>query len=235
MESIKQFKIRASSAGKIMGAKGLGETGKSFCKQWLKENIYKRRTESKSKYIDKGNRLEEDGFTLTASELNLGMVYKNEEFFEDIFFCGTPDLIHDGVVYDNKCSWSLDTFPMFELEIPSKDYYYQLQVYMHLTGCDRAALCYTLIDADYDLVEQAVKWLTPDQMPKAIANMVYTRKAFDYFINEFCHEVKTIDFVEIPESDRLKVFSFNYDVDVITKLQERVIECQEYISSLLNK
>ena len=235
METTKQFKIRASAAGKIMGAKGLGETGKTFCKQWLKEQLYNRRPEIKSKYIDKGNRLEEDGFTLTATELNLGMVYKNEEFFEDDFFCGTPDLIHDGVVYDNKCSWSLDTFPMFESEIPNKDYYYQLQVYMHLTGCRKASLCYTLIDADYDLVSQAVKWLTPNQVPKTIANMVYTQKAFDEFADEFCPDEKTIDFVEIPESDRLKVFSFDYDADVIAKLQERVQECQEYINSLLNK
>jgi hypothetical protein len=45
------FKIRASSAGKISGIKGLGETGKTYCKQWLKEKLYKRRTEIKSKYI----------------------------------------------------------------------------------------------------------------------------------------------------------------------------------------
>ncbi|WP_395805042.1 hypothetical protein [Daejeonella sp.] len=230
------FKVRASAAGKIMGAKGLGETGKSFCKQWLKEHLYKRRPELKSKYIDKGNRLEDDGLTMAALELNLGMIYKNDEFFQDDFFCGTPDLIHDGVVYDNKCSWSLDTFPMFESEIPNKDYYYQLQVYMHLTGCTKASLCYTLVDADYDLVSQAVKWLTDkESIYRTISNMVYTQKAFDEFKQEFCHDSKSYYFVEIPESDRLKVFSFDYDADVIAKLQERVQECQEYINSLLNK
>jgi hypothetical protein len=124
---------------------------------------------------------------------------------------------------------------MFESEIPNKDYYYQLQVYMHLTGCTKASLCYTLIDADYDLVSQAVKWLTPNQIPKAIANMVYTQKTFDAFADEFCPGIIKSDFIEIPESDRLKVFSFDYDADVIAKLQKRVQECQEYINSLLNK
>jgi len=227
------FKIRASSAGKIAGVKGLGETGKSYCKQWLKETLYKRRTEIKSKYIDKGNRLEEEGFTLMALQLDLGMVYKNHEFFKDDYFCGTPDLIHNGVVYDNKCSWSLDTFPMFESEIPNSDYFNQLQVYMHLTGCRKASLCYTLIDADIDLVMQAVKWTTEARnIFKTISNMVYTKSAFGEYIEEFCNGF-TGPFVEIPESDRIKTFEFEYDPQVIEKLQSRVVECREYINSLL--
>lgn len=231
---MEKFKIRASSAGKIAGVKGLGETGKTYCKQWLKETLYKRRTEIKSKYIDKGNRLEEDGFTLMTLQLDLGMVYKNEKFFEDDYFCGTPDLIHNGIVYDNKCSWSLDTFPMFENEIPNSDYFNQLQVYMHLTGCRKAALCYTLIDADYDLISQAVKWITePKKIFKTIANMVYTQRAFYDYVLEFCPDAKG-KFIEIPESDRLKVFEFDYDPQVIEKLKNRVLECREYINTLLN-
>lgn len=227
------FKIRASSAGKISGIKGLGETGKTYCKQWLKEKLYKRRTEIKSKYIDKGNRLEEEAFTLMALQLDLGMVYKNDKYFEDDYFCGTPDLIHNGVVYDNKCSWSLDTFPMFESEIPNSDYFNQLQVYMHLTGCTKASLCYTLIDADYDLVSQAVKWLTePKKIYSTIFNMVYTKEAYKVYYEEFCDGFEG-NFIEIPEADRIKTFEFDYDPQVIEKLKARVVECREYISTLV--
>jgi hypothetical protein len=61
---MESFKIRASSCSKIMGVKGLGQTGYTYLESWLKEAMFKRRPEIKSKYIDKGNISEEDGFTL---------------------------------------------------------------------------------------------------------------------------------------------------------------------------
>jgi hypothetical protein len=231
---MEQFKIRASGSGKIAGIKGLGETGKTFCKEWLKQKLYKRRKDIKSKYIDKGNRNEEDGFTLMALELDLGMVYKNLSYFQSEHFCGTPDLIHNGIVYDNKCSWDLSTFPMFETEIPNKDYWWQLQVYMELTGCRKATLAYTLIDADMDLIDQSVKWETdPEKIYQTICNMVYTQERFDEAKTEYCSRAESDFFVEIPAKNRIKTFSFDYDPEAILKLQERVEECREYISSLL--
>jgi hypothetical protein len=122
---------------------------------------------------------------------------------------------------------------MFETEIPNSDYFNQLQVYMHLTGCRKASLCYTLIDADIDLVMQAVKWTTEARnIFKTISNMVYTKSAFGEYIEEFCNGF-TGPFVEIPESDRIKTFEFDYDPQVIEKLQSRVVECREYINTLL--
>lgn len=76
----------------------LPEGAKTYCKKWLNETIWKRRKELKNKFVDKGNRSEEDGFTLMAVELGMGMVYKNQSFFQSDHFCGTPDLIHGGVV-----------------------------------------------------------------------------------------------------------------------------------------
>jgi hypothetical protein len=47
---------------------------------------------------------------------------------------------------DIKNSWDCWTFPLFENEIPTKDYFYQLQIYMHLTGRKKAKLVYILLD-----------------------------------------------------------------------------------------
>ena len=68
-----------------------------------------------------------------------------------IFFCGTPDLILEDEVLDIKNSWDCFTFPLFENEIPTKDYFYQLQVYMHLTGKRKARLVYVLLNTPEDL------------------------------------------------------------------------------------
>src|SRR5690606_4745172 len=88
----------------------LPEGLKSYCKQWLKETLYKRREQVKSKYISKGHDTEEEGFTMMAVHLKLGFVQKNEEFKQDDFIMGTCDLDHDAsdTVFDNKSSWSLD-------------------------------------------------------------------------------------------------------------------------------
>lgn len=232
---MEEFKIRASSASKIAGVKGLGLTGQSYCEAWLKEKMYNRRSEIKSKYLDKGNLSEEDGFTLMALELNLGMVFKNNGYFENDFICGTPDLIVGGIVYDNKCSWSLDTFPMFNNEIPNKDYWWQLQCYMDLTGCKEAVLAYTLIDAPFELVQQAVKYeFNANKIYKIIMNMVYTRKYFDQLVETFCASSELKTFVEIPKEKRIKTFNILYDNDSILMLQKRVLESRNFINSLLN-
>lgn len=218
-----------------MGAKGLGQTGYSYLESWLKEAMFKRRPEIKSKYIDKGNISEEDGFTLLTLQKGLGMVYKNEKHFENDFMTGTPDLIHDGIVYDNKCSWSLDTFPMFDKEVPNKDYYWQLQTYMELTGCDKSVLAYTLIDADISLIQQAVKWETdPEKIYRIICNMVYTQSAFDEAVNEFCFNAKSDYFVEIPEEKRIKCFEIARNDKDIELIKERVKESRIHINYLLN-
>ena len=150
------FKIRASASGKIMTnsrskSELLSETTKTYVKEWLIEKIYGFRKEIKSKYLTKGLKLEDTAIDKAIEWLDLPFTLKNEKFFEDDFFCGTPDLIVDNVVYDIKCSWDAFTFPLFENEIPNKDYFYQLQVYMHLTGCKKAVLTYVLLNTPEEL------------------------------------------------------------------------------------
>lgn len=231
---MEQFKIRASGSVNIMGVKGLGQTGETFLEKWLKEFYYKRRPDIKSKYLTKGNVCEEDGFTLMALQLNLGMVYKNEKFFENDYACGTPDLIVNDTVYDNKCSWSLDTFPMFDKE-PDKKYWWQLQTYMWLTGTKKAVLAYTLIDAPIELIEQAIKWLnSPDEIYRTICNMVYTKEYFDKLVADFCPLTELDYFVEIPEEKRIKTFAFDYDHEAINKLTGRVLESRIFLNKLIS-
>lgn len=91
------------------------------------------------------------------------------------FFCGTPDLIVENVVYDIKCSWDCFTFPLFENEIPNKDYFYQLQVYMYLTGCKKAVLTYVLLNTPEELTYEEKH--NYDNMDKKYRIKTYS---FDY-------------------------------------------------------
>jgi len=150
------FKARASAGGKLMTAprsktETLSETTKTYLYEWLTEKIYGVRKEIKSKYLNKGLKLEDTAIDKTIEWLDLPFTIKNEQFFEDDYFTGTPDLIVDGVVYDTKCSWDCFTFPLFDTEIPTKDYFYQLQIYMELTGCKKAKLVYVLLNTPEEL------------------------------------------------------------------------------------
>lgn len=150
------FKIRASASGKLMvnpRAKNekLSETTKTYVQEWAKEHIYGVKNEIKSKYLEKGLMLEDTAIDKAIEWLDMPFSLKNEKFFEDDFFTGTPDLIVEDTVYDIKCSWICFSFPLFEKEIPTKDYFFQLQTYMHLTGCKKAVLTYVLLNTPEEL------------------------------------------------------------------------------------
>lgn len=129
----------------------LSDTAKNYVFDYLKEHIYGVRKEIKNKYLSKGLTLEGEAIDTAIDWLNLPFVLKNEKYFEDDYFCGTPDLILEDEVLDIKCSWDCFTFPLFEKEVPTKDYFYQLQVYMHLTGKTKSRLVYVLLNTPEEL------------------------------------------------------------------------------------
>src|SRR3546814_2144020 len=102
------FKIRCSGISEIMGIKGLGKTGTDHCDNWMKEQIYKRRKDFASKYFDKGNACEDAAIEYASQHLEWGDVKKNDEWFEDDFFQGTPDVMMPdrGIISDIKNSRS---------------------------------------------------------------------------------------------------------------------------------
>jgi hypothetical protein len=147
------FKIRASAGGKLMTeprakSETLSETTKSYLKEWAISQIFNVKNEIKSKYTERGIQDEDKAIDLMMTVLDLPFTIKNEQYFENDYFCGTPDLIVGDTVYDAKCVWSCFTFPIFEKELQNKDYFYQLQIYMQLTGCKKAVLTYVLLDND---------------------------------------------------------------------------------------
>lgn len=247
--SIPKFKARCSRLGQIMTnprskTETLSETTKTYLTEWILEKKYGRRKEFSNKYLEKGLDTEQDGFQLIQNQLFKGIFLpKNKELFENNHFVGTPDVIISDIVIDNKSSWSLFTFPIGETTITEKQYLYQLNGYMDLTGTQKAMLCYTLNDTPSHLVEDEI-WkykrsqniidLPDEKAYEIVKNNVYTRQGLmncKYLFGS----IDTSDFVEIPEEKRIVKFDIERDDKIVDEMWERVALCNDWIIENWNR
>lgn len=251
---MKDFKIRCSAIGKIMGTGGiitpaqltelqdleakekltkaqetkkakltakrdnpqLSETAKSYCKEWVKEQLYSRRPQISSKFMDKGNIMEDESIDLIAEKFELGLLVKNEEFYENEYAHGTPDVVLNSHIIDVKNSWSCFTFPLFDEEVPNDDYYWQGQGYLWLVDRPRYELIYTLMDTPEHLIEKEFKWNNP------------LEKSAEVFKKEYLYS-------HLSPELRIKVFKFERNEADIERIKMHVDLCRKYINELLNK
>jgi hypothetical protein len=218
------FKIRASAANTIMtnnrAKTGMGETAKSYCKDWVLSQIYGRSKEFSSKYTKKGILQENQSIELTSAFIGQ-MLIKNADWFENDYFTGTPDIITASEVIDVKTSWDCFTFPYFETTAPEQ-YNDQLQVYMDLTGKRSAKLVYCLVDTPEFIVEREAR-----------------SKAYDMGMDEvdldlYDEVLKRHTFSNLPIELRIKSFDIEYNPERIEQIKNRVIECRNYIDTVLN-
>ncbi len=191
----------------------------TYCKMWLKVKIYNRFKEFTSKYTEKGKIMEDGSLDYIADQLGYGMLIKNVEFFEDKYFTGTPDVILKDHLIDVKNSWDCFTFPLFETEI-DEAYYYQAQVYMHLTGVKKYKLIYVLSDTPIHLIEKEAYWWCKNNGYDELDEDVY---------NQF---VAKMTYPDIADSLKYKVFDIDYSEEDIIKLIDRVKACRVVIKKL---
>lgn len=189
---MEKFKIRASAAGKLMAKPRnkkdiFSKTTQSYVNDWYKEKVYGIKKEFSSKYTQKGIELEDEAIDKAINWLDLPFVLKNDEYFEDEYFTGTPDLILEDEVLDIKCSWDAFSFPLLENELPNKDYYYQMQVYMHLTGKKKAKVVYLLLNTP-EHISKYEDHYNYDNVPKErkikAFNVDYNPDVIDYLKNQ---------------------------------------------------
>jgi hypothetical protein len=213
--NLPEFKIRCSAIGQIMTnsrTKGqLSKTAQSYVETWIKEQIYKRRKVITTKYMEKGNIVEDRSIQFAGRVLNADII-KNECRYENELLIGTPDVITEDYVIDVKNSWDCFTFPLFYENVPNKDYFYQAQGYMALTGLRHYKLIYTLLDTPDSLIEREFKYASE----------------LDY--NTFAKDYR---YSEIDEAYRIRIFEIERDDDVIDAINGRVIECRNYINNLI--
>lgn len=204
---------------------------KSYCQKWLKEQLYDRRKNFANKYLEKGISCEDDSILFAAETFGWGDVAKNEEWFSDEWFEGTPDIICElaaPTIIDMKNVWDCFTLPLFEDDIPTDGYRTQLQVYMHLASqaysveFTEAILCYALMDAPQAVMQKEMRRLSWDEGHQGLIT------------DDIGERVRReMTYSNLPAELRLKTYTVKQDAGVISELKTRVEMCRDYIRKLV--
>jgi hypothetical protein len=217
--------VRCSSLGKLLTeprskSEVLSQTAKSYIEDLFNELEFGYRKEFSSRYTDKGLEMEDEAIQFASEQFDWDFVVKNTERFTNDYITGEPDINTDSLLADIKCSWSLDTYPMFEAEMKNKDYYWQLQGYMWLTGKAEAELVYCLMNTPLQIVEDEVR------------RAHWKAGLIDEDI-DLRHEVQTKhNYDNIPSKLRVKRYIVERDEKAIEKIIEKVEIAREYYKML---
>jgi hypothetical protein len=205
------FKCRASAAGKIMtngrGKDTVGQTAITYLQEWSVGKNSGRTKPIDSKYIRKGNAVEQKSLNRVAPIVG-ELPFKNETFYEDEFFTGTPDFLTSIWIVDVKSAWSEFTMPYFGK--PDSGYADQLQIYMHLTGRKRAILAHCLENAPDSEIERAARSIMYNEGLDEVTEDIWNRAK------------EPLTFDHLPDWMRMKTFHFQYNPERIEEIQDRV-------------
>ena len=217
--------VRCSSLGKLMTeprskSEVLSQTAKSYIEDLFNELEFGYRKEFSSRYTDKGLEMEDEAIQFASEQFDWEFVVKNTERFTNDYITGEPDINTDNLLADIKCSWSLDTYPMFEADLKNKDYYWQLQGYMWLTGKTQAELVYCLMNTPLQIVEDEVR------------RAHWKAGLIDEDI-DLRHEVQLKhNYDNIPSKLRVKRYIVERDEKAIEKIIDKVEIAREYYKML---
>jgi hypothetical protein len=220
------YLFRCSSLGKIMtndrSGKNMGETAKSYLDEVYREVKWKVRKDVTSKYISKGLMVEDSAIAFYSS-FKGGFFSKNDEWFKNDFISGTPDIVSDDLVVDIKSSWNAFTLPKNTDKI-NRDYYWQLQGYMWLTGKETSLLSYVLLDTPEQLIQDECRRLAWKMGVIDDVNQDYI---------DACQELREqMTFNQIPIEERIVEFEIKRNEEDLELLKSRVLECRMYLMTL---
>jgi hypothetical protein len=254
-------KFRCSGLGHLMtepknkadkDAGNLSEGAKTHVVDVWTSWKYRRREEVYSKYIEKGNAVEEDAITLVSLETGI-FHKKNATTLENDWIAGTPDLfIGESIdnaefIEDTKASWDVFTFQRTKQKKLNDLYYWQMQGYMMLTGAKEARLRYCLVNSTDDLIRDELRKLRyamrlidfeeTDGFVKRAAmierNMIYDLSAFQKRYPNFDLYSNVSEWkYDIPQAERLYTIPIARDENAIEQIKLKVQKAWEYMENL---
>ncbi|KAA6438843.1 hypothetical protein FEM33_15600 [Dyadobacter flavalbus] len=204
-------------------SEAISETAKTLVRNvWLqKEFGYKE--DVMTDEMLKGHICEQDSLGLVKQVLGGEFRVKNTLRFRNDYIEGTPDIIlkKQDFVEDVKTSYNLRTFTEAEL---IKNYYWQGQGYMWLTGKTKYRLMYCLVPTPEEIVtEQKKRWYFKFNCDES--NPHYMEMAA-----QIEHNNNLIS--KLPAENRIKIFEFDFEPEKIEVLKAKILVSRQYYNTL---
>jgi len=229
---IKQFKMRASAADLLLVKPtgnyiqiGVSAGTLTHLQKWLLQQIRGRQSQIYAKSIMKGHLKENDSLKRMAKKFGIPELLKNEQYYENQYFCGTPDTPlfpynAKKTVADAKSAKNEDTMPYWGSPVLKKNET-QVQVYMELMGAEQGFVCYCLENP----TEQDLDWMARQH---CILN------GYDEVNEEVWEEVMQIHGMDVfPDEMRIVSFPVTPDPAIIEQLQNGVIACRKALETVV--
>ena len=206
----------------------LGESIKSYLKEWLISQLTGKRKEINSKYLTRGVEVEELAIERISRYYGV-KCEKNTTQLENEYFTGEFDTkvnLAVPIIVDAKSSWDAFTFPYFEPN-PPQGYEDQDLVYLDLTGEKKGAICFCLENG------------TPTEIEKLAWKLAKKDGADEPDITHWDKAEAMLNYDHLPDEMRINPYEFDIDEHRISEMKKRVIECRSYINNellpILNK
>lgn len=234
--SFSKIKIRCSSLGAIMTdsrskSESLSETCKAELINIFIESKYDREKDISNKYTEKGLMVEQDAITL-YSRIKGRYFKKNEYRIHNEYLSGEPDMfIGESImkadkIIDTKSAWDIWTFFKAKFEGYNKNYFWQMQGYMALTGAKEAELAYCLINTPDHMIEQEKQRLYYK------LGDIDGKNSAAYL--EGCKQIEHNSiFDDMPLADRMFTITIKREDEKIESMYERIRECRNWMNNNL--
>lgn len=234
-------KFRASSWGNLLSEpvskadKEAGKLSMTCQKELIKiynRVVYGRVKDITTKQMDKGIQCEADSIKLLC-QVDGQLYYKNEDYLENEWFCGHPDIfIGDNIqnadeVWDIKTSWELDSFMPKLIESTDKGYEAQLNVYYSLTEAQQGGLAYCLVSAPTNIVESEKKRL--------LYNMDVISEESPAFKEAAAELERLMIFDDIDYRERVIKIPVPRNDELIQKMKDKVPTLRQWLQDFHTK
>jgi len=208
----------------------LSETAKTYCMGVMISERYNRKADIMNKFVQKGLMVEEDSITL-LSRVRKQFYQKNDLHLQNDWLKGTPDLFEGSdilratKIIDIKSSFDIFTFFKAKQAADNRNYYWQLQSYMDLTGATEAELVYCLVNTPDSIVEGLKRRFMWD------AGI----KGEDEFSHEAFAEIdRMAKYDDIPIEERYFIKPIARNQEDINRLHERVEIARKWMNEAFN-
>ena len=216
----------------------LDDTAKKWVQELFREEV--RRTYNSgfkgNKTTEKGNMCEQAAIDRVARVMGFGATIKSSAEFKDNIGPGHPDIYKPKfkIGADVKCSWTDNTFPLFDYKLKNYGYEIQGKRYCHLSGLTEWWIVYSLENTPEHIVIQEAQrlWKESGESGYLLANGEFASPAAEAFYEQ----TKSLhSFDHLADWERVKPFKVVLTDEDVTLFEKRAEMAREYAQKLFEE